>query len=84
MLCVQRYPSQTKRSPSSLLLGFLEFKICSQLSDVIMKVRLGLFEKAEHEENLVMHEERGEDRRCSENRYVHSRMHKHGAGLTSK
>jgi len=85
MLRVQRHPSQTKRPPLSPHPGFpgLESKFRPQPSDVIMKVCLGLFEKAEHEENLVMHEERGEDGRYSENRYIHSSIHKHG-GLTSK
>ena len=85
MLRAQRHPSQTKHSPLSPLPGLPapESKNRPQPSDVILKVSLGLFEKAEHEENLVMHEERGEDGRYSENRYIHSSMHRYG-GLTSK
>jgi len=50
-------------SPFSFLLSslVLESQFCVQLSDVIVKVFLGLVGKAKHEEDLVMHEKRGEN-----------------------
>lgn len=52
-------------SPFSFLLYtlFLESELCFQLSDIVVKVFLGLFGKAEHEEDLVMYEKWGENQR---------------------
>ena len=59
----------------SLLLGLLlnlQFRV--QLADVILEVLLGLFEKAKHEEDLVMHKKWGKDESCSEHHYVQFRV----------
>jgi len=56
-------PFSEEGTPFSFLLDSLVFesKFCFQLSDVVVKVFLGLFGKAEHEEDLVMHEKWGEN-----------------------
>jgi len=56
-------PFSEEGSPFSFLLDSLvvESKFCFQLSDVVVEVFLGLFGKAKHEEDLVMHEKRGEN-----------------------
>ena len=61
-------PPLNEGFPFSFALNFLLFGPQSrgQLSDVVMKVVLDLFEKAKHEEDFVVHEKRSKDECCSE------------------